>query len=233
MAKQEAAAKVSRTERFKQLGRVFAFVAKRDRLFVPLIIAAVVLPLLLVTLLILFAGLTPLFYVAGVLLAVLAVMIVLNARFTKAQMTELHGQIGAAAGIVEQMRGAWEVTPGLAVTTQEDMVTLVIGRPGVILIGEGNPARLRGMLGQEKRRLAKVIGTTEMRDVIIGDDEGQVPLKKLRVTLMKLPRTTSGAEINALSTRVKALQARPQMPKGAIPKHMRPQGSQFRPPRGR
>jgi Domain of unknown function (DUF4191) len=227
------AEKVSRTQRMKQLGQVIAFVARRDKLFVPLAVAAVVLPLVLVTLLILLIGLTPLFYVAGVLLSLLALLIVLNARFTKAQITELHGQPGAAAGIVQQMRGDWSVTPGLAVTTQEDMITLVIGRPGVVLIGEGNPGRLRGMLGQEKRRLAKVIGTTEMHDMIIGDDEGQVPLKRLRITLMKMPRTTSGAEVNALATRIKALQARPQMPKGAIPKHMRPQGAQFRPPRGR
>ncbi len=233
MAKQEATRKLGRIERFKQFGRVVAFVARRDRLFAPLAAAAVVLPLALVAVLVLTVGLTPLYFVVGVLLAFLFVLIVLNARFTKAQINELNGQVGAAAGIVEQMRGNWRVTPGLAVTTQEDMVTLVIGRPGVVLIGEGNAARLRGMLGQEKRRLAKIIGTAEMRDLIIGDDEGSLPLKKLRITLMRLPRSISDGEINALSTRVKALHARPQMPRGAIPKHLRPQGSQFRPPRGR
>ena len=41
------------------------------------------------------------------------------------------------------------------------MVHLVIGRPGVILLGEGNPQRVRGLIGQEKRRLSKVIGTAD------------------------------------------------------------------------
>src|SRR5262245_39979627 len=233
MANQGATTKVTRRERMVQLGRVIAFVARRDKLFVPLAAAAIVVPLALVSVLVFVVGVTPFYFVAGVLLALLALMIVLNARFTKAQINELHGQVGAAAGIIEQMRGDWRVTPGLAVTTQEDMITLVIGRPGVVLVGEGNPARLRSMLGQEKRRLAKVIGTVEMRDLIIGDNEGEVPLKKLRMTLMKMPRTTSGAEVNALAARIRALQARPQMPRGAIPKHMRPQGAQMRPPRGR
>jgi len=131
------------------------------------------------------------------------------------------------------MRGDWRVTPAVASTTQFDMVHLVIARPGVILVGEGNPARVRQLLGQEKRRLAKVIGTAEMRDFIIGDDEGQVSLKKLRTTLMKLPKTLSGKDVNALDKRLKALSARPAMPKGAIPKNMRPPKGAFRAMRGR
>ena len=38
------------------------------------------------------------------------------------------------------------------------MVHVVIGRPGVILLGEGSPQRLAVHVGQEKRRLAKIIG---------------------------------------------------------------------------
>jgi len=113
------------------------------------------------------------------------------------------------------------------------MVHLVIGRPGVILLGEGNPQRVRQLIGQEKRRLSKVIGSAELRDFTVGRDEGQVPIQKLRVTLMKLPRTLSGKEVNALEVRLKALSARPQMPKGAIPKNMRPSKGAFRAMRGR
>src|SRR5204863_1615882 len=123
----------------------------------------------------------------------------------KAMMIEAEGQPGASASIVETMRGDWRVTPAVASTTQLDMVHLVIGRPGVILLGEGNPQRVRQLIGQEKRRLSKVIGTAELRDFVIGRDEGQVPIAKLRVTLMKLPRTLSGKEVNALDLRLKAL----------------------------
>ncbi len=100
-------------------------------------------------------------------------------------------------------------------------------------IGEGNPQKLRSMLGQEKRRLAKIIGSVDMREYIIGNDEGQLPLKKIRTTFMKLPRTITGKEVNALETRLTAIAARTQMPKGAIPKNMRPPKGAFRAMRGR
>jgi len=67
-----------------------------------------------------------------------------------------------------------------------------------------------------------------MREFFVGDDDGQVSLKKLRTTLMKLPRTITGKEVNALDSRLTALTARPQMPKGAIPKNMRPRASRGR-----
>jgi Domain of unknown function (DUF4191) len=234
MAKAAQPEKVGAGARFKQIWTVIKITAKRDKLFAPLAIAALLVPIALALILILVGGLSWVYLAVAVLLGVLLVMILLNTRATKAMMADVKGQPGAAASIVETMRGDWRLTPAVASTTQFDMVHLVVGRPGVILIGEGNPSRVKGLLGQEKRRLSKVIGNADMRDVIVGDGEGQVPIEKLRMTLMKMPRTVSAKDVNALNTRLKALTARPQMPKGAIPKNMRPQmGGNFRAPRGR
>ena len=232
MAKAAGQEKVSFFGRLRQIGMVFTFTAKRDKLFVPLVIVAVLLPLIAGTLVVTFGG-TWVWLVVSIMAALVLAMAVLSVRSNKAMMTEAEGQPGAAASIVENMRGDWRVTPGLASTTQMDFVHLIIGKPGVILLGEGNPSRVRGLLGQEKRRLSKVIGSAELRDFTVGRDEGQVPIQKLRVTLMKLPRTLSGKEVNALEVRLKALSARPQMPKGAIPKNMRPSKGAFRAMRGR
>jgi hypothetical protein len=222
MAKAAEPEKVGFFHRLRQIGMVFSFTAKRDKLFVPLVAVAVIVPLAAVAVLIAL-GFSWIYLALGVLVALLATLIVLNFRSNKAMMAEAEGQPGAAAQIVETMRGDWRVTPAIASTTQFDFVHLVIGRPGVILLAEGNPSRIRGMLGQEKRRLAKVIGSTDLHDFVIGNEEGQIPIAKLRTTLMKLPRTITGKEVNALETRLKALTARPQMPRGAIPKNMRPQ----------
>src|SRR5262249_28676483 len=158
--------------------------------------------------------------ILGAVFGLLAFMIVLNVRSNKTMMAEMEGTPGAGAQLVENMRrGGWLVTPAIASTTQYDIVSLVLGRPGVILLGEGNPARVRVLLGQEKRRLSKVIGTAPLHDIIVGNGEGEVPLAKLRLTMMKMPRTITGGDVNALSVRLKALTARPQMPKGAIPKN--------------
>jgi hypothetical protein len=230
MAKPEE--KVSFWGRLKQIGMVFSFTAKRDKLFLPLVAVAVVVPLAATVVLIL-VGAGWLWALVGVMMALLAVMIVLNIRSNKAMLAAAAEQPGAAASIIESLRGDWRVTPAVASTTQFDMVHLVIARPGVILVGEGNPARVRGLINQERRRLVKVIGNADLRDFIIGEDEGQLPLKKLRTTFMKLPRTLTGKDVNALEKRLKALTARPQMPKGAIPKNMRPPKGAFRAMRGR
>jgi Domain of unknown function (DUF4191) len=222
MAKAAEPEKVGFWQRFRQIGTVFTFTAKRDKLFLPLVAGAVLVPLIAAVVLVTIGA--GWFYLpTGILLALVLTLIVLNLRSNKAMMAEAEGKPGAAAQIIETMRGDWRVTPALASTTSFDFVHLVIGRPGVILIAEGNPGRVRSLLGQEKRRLAKVIGSADLRDYVIGNEEGQIPLSKLRVTLMKLPRTITGKEVNALDTRLKALTARPQMPKGAIPKNMRPQ----------
>jgi hypothetical protein len=232
MAKAQEPEKVSFFGRFKQIGMVFSFTAKRDKKFVPLVLVAALVPLaggIVATAL----GSGVLWLPIGIMVALIATMIILNLRSQKAMMAEAEGQPGAAASIVETMRGDWRVSPAIASTTQFDMVHLVIGRPGVILLGEGSPSRVRGLIAQEKRRLVKVIGSADLRDYMIGNDEGQVPLAKLRTTLMKLPRTITGKDVNALDKRLTALSARPQMPKGAIPKNMRPPKGAFKAMRGR
>jgi hypothetical protein len=230
MAKDTEPEQVGLVARMKQIWLVFTFTAKRDRLFVPLVVLAVgIATALTVALGLIWSWF---FIPLGVMLALLGVLVVLNLRANRAMMVEAEGQPGAAAGIVENMRGDYRVTPAVASTTQLDFVHLVICRGGVILLGEGNPNRVRGLLSQERRRLGKVIGNADLRDFMIGNDEGELPLKKLRMTLLRLPRTLGAKEVAALDRRIKALNARPQMPKGAIPKNMRPPKGAFRAMRG-
>ncbi|MBE1492551.1 DUF4191 domain-containing protein [Plantactinospora soyae] len=228
----KAQEKVSFGQRLKQIGMVFSFTAKRDKWFVPLGVVAVLVPLALTVVAVMQWGW--LWLPIGILIALLGLLIVLNLRSNKAMMNAAEGQPGAAAQILESMRGDWRVTPAVSSTTQMDMVHLVVGKPGVILLAEGNPQRTRGLLGQEKRRLSKVIGTAPLYDYLIGQGDDELSIRKLRMTLMRLPRNLSGKDVNALDKRLKALSAaRPQMPKGAIPKNMRPSKGAFRQQRGR
>lgn len=221
MAKAQEPEKVSFWGRVKQIGQVFSFTAKRDKLFVPLVAVAIGVPVIAVVVVEILGG-ALLWIPIGLAVAAIATMVLLNLRSQKAMMAEAEGQPGASASIIESMRGDWRVSPAIASTTQFDMVHLVIGRPGVILIGEGNPSRVRSLIAQEKRRLVKVIGSADLRDYVIGYGDNELPLAKLRNTLMKLPRTITGKDVNALDRRLTALSARPAMPKGAIPKNMRP-----------
>jgi hypothetical protein len=229
MAKPEE--KVTFGQRLKQIGMVFSFTAKRDKWFAPLVAAAVLIPLALTVVAVITWGW--LWLPVGILLTLLGVLIVLNVRSNAAMMNAAEGQPGAAAQLVENMRGDWRVTTAVSSTTQMDMVHLVLGRPGVILLAEGHPQRVRSLLGQEKRRLAKVIGNAPMYDYVVGTGEDELSVRKLRTTLMRLPRNLTGKDVNALDKRLTALAARPQLPKGAIPKNMRPSKGAFRQMRGR
>ena len=152
-----------------------------------------------------------LFLPMAIVLGLLAALIVFGRRAQGSAYRQVEGQPGAAAWVLEGMRGGWRVDAGVAGTPQMDAVHRVLGRPGVILVAEGDPNRVRGLLAQEKKRLARVVGDTPIYDVSVGDDEGQVPLRKLSQHVMKLPRNLSGAEVNALGKRIGALGG-PRMP---------------------
>lgn len=230
MAKQPE--KVPFRERLAQIRAAFVFTAKRDRLFIPLVVLAVLVPIAATVALYLFAG-GWMWIPVGVLGILLATLIVLNLRANKVMMAEAEGQPGAAAAILEQMRGDWRVTPAVQITTQQDFVHRVLGRPGIVLIAEGSPHRVRSLLGQEKKRLSRVAGDTPVYDFTIGEDEDLLSIRKLRRTLLKLPRNITGKQVNALDTRLTALGNRPQIPKGPIPKNMRPPKGAYKAMRGR
>jgi len=147
----------------------------------------------------------------AILLAVLVTLIIFGRRAQGTAYRQVEGQPGAASWVLEGMRGNWEVTAGVAGTPQMDAVHRVLGRPGIVLVGEGAPNRVRGLLAQEKKKLARVVGDTPIYDIVVGDDEGQVPLRKLSAHVMKLPRNLDGAALNTLRRRMSALGG-PKMP---------------------
>src|SRR5262245_472973 len=146
MARAQQPQKVGLRERGRQIRMVFSYTAGRDKLFVPLVTAAGLVPIVLAVVLLLIGG-GWLWLPVGALAGLLAVLVVLNLRANKARMNELKGQPGGAASVVQSMRGDWRVTPAVAATTQFDVVHLIIGKPGVILIGEGHPSRVRALIG--------------------------------------------------------------------------------------
>jgi hypothetical protein len=150
----------------------------------------------------------------------LAALILFGRRAQGSAYRQVEGQPGAAAWVLEGMRGDWRVTSGVAGTAQLDAVHRVLGRPGVILVAEGVPSRVRNLLAQEKRKVARIVGDTPIYDIVVGDDddEGQIPLRKLSTHVMKLPRNLTAAEVNALGRRMSAMGGgRMPVPGGPLP----------------
>ncbi|MDQ3826416.1 MAG: DUF4191 domain-containing protein [Actinomycetota bacterium] len=160
----------------------------------------------------------------GVILGVLAAIMVFGRRVQRNVFAKAEGQPGAAAWALENLRGQWKVTPAVAGTTQLDAVHRVVGRPGVVLVAEGAPHRLKPLLAQEKKRVSRLIGDTPIYDVTVGNGEGQVPLAKLPRHLAKLPRNITAAQIDGLESKLAILSTRA----AAIPKGPLPQGAKMR-----
>jgi hypothetical protein len=159
-----------------------------------------------------------LFLPLAVIAGGLAALILFGRRAQGSAYRQVEGQPGAAAWVLEGMRGDWRVTSGVAGTAQMDAVHRVLGRPGVILVAEGVPGRVRSLLAQEKKKVARIVGDTPIYDIVVGDDEGQIPLRKLSSHVMKLPRNLTAAEVNALGRRLSAMGGgRMPVPGGPLP----------------
>jgi Domain of unknown function (DUF4191) len=165
----------------------------------------------------LFFLLLPLGIMSGLMGALIAF-----GRFTQsAQYTTIEGQPGAAAAILQSMRGGWTVTPAVAANRNMDVVHRAVGKPGVVLVGEGSPSRLPSLLAAEKKRISRVAYDVPIYDLQVGDEEGQVPIRRLQRKIMRLPRNLKGQAVAELNYRLKALPANLQAPKGPMPKTAR------------
>jgi hypothetical protein len=204
--------------RLKKLGnnarmikQAYTLTAKNDRKLPWILLIVFVSVAAVVELIGILLGLPLVFIPLALLFGLLAALIVFGRRAQGSAYRQVEGQPGAAAWVLEGLRGDWRVTSGVAGTTQLDAVHRVLGRPGVILVAEGAPTRVRNLLAQEKKKVARVVGDAPIYDILVGDGEGQVPLAKLSSHVMKLPRNLSAGEVNALGRRMSALGG-PKMP---------------------
>jgi hypothetical protein len=154
----------------------------------------------------------------GLLLGLMIGMILFGRFAQSAQYAAIKGQPGAAAAVLQTMRGNWTVTPAIAANRNMDVVHRAVGRSGVVLVGEGSANRLPSLLAAEKKRVSRVAYDIPIYDIQVGDDEGQVPINKLQRRLMKLPRNLKAGAVSDLNYRLKALPGSLQAPKGPMPK---------------
>ena len=157
----------------------------------------------------------------AVLTGLLAALVVFNVRARRAMYTAIEGQLGAAAAVLEQMRGAWFVTPAVAINGKQDLVHRVVGRPGVVLVGEGSAQRVKGLLAQERKRLSRAVGDAPIHTLIVGDDEDCVPLGKLQARVNRLPAKVGRKEVAKLERRLKPLTRSLPIPGGIDPTAVR------------
>lgn len=169
--------------------------------------------------------------VGGILFGTLAVLIVFSRRAQKAAYSQMEGQPGAAAAALNVLRRGWKVDPAVGFTRQQDVVHRVVGPPGIVLVGEGNPSRVRSLLATERRKHERVASEITIHEVVCGRGEGEVPLPKITRHLQKMKRTLRPADMTDVLNRIKALDATRSavpLPKGPVPTSMKGMRSQMR-----
>lgn len=221
-AEAKATRKAASKERRNQLWQAFNVQRQEDKRLLPYMIGAFVLIIAISVAVGVWLGGFSMFSLPalGVVLGALAAFVIFGRRAQRSVYQKADGQTGAAAWALDNLRGKWRVTPGVAATGHFDAVHRVVGRPGVILVGEGSASRIKPLLAQEKKRTARLVGDVPIYDIIVGSGDGEVPLAKLERHLTRLPANISVKQMDSLESRLAALGSRAgtaAMPKGPLP----------------
>jgi Domain of unknown function (DUF4191) len=190
--------------RLKQIRMVAKLVNQQNKRALPITFGAAAGVIVVFVLIGLFVGPMALFIPVGVLLGLMTAMILFGRFAQRAQYSAIDGQLGAAAAVLQNMRGDWTVTPAVAGNRTMDVVHRAVGKPGV-----------------ERKKTERVAHGVPIHEFQAGNGEGQIPVSKLQRKITTLPRTLRPTAVSDLNYRLKALQPTMQMPKGPMPKGAR------------
>ena len=124
-AEAKATRKAASKQRRSQVWQAFQMQRKEDKRLLPYMLGA----FLLIVALAVAAGIAVggftmyMLIVLGIVLGVLVAFIIFGRRAQKSVFTKAEGQTGAAAWALDNLRGKWRVTPGVAATGHFDAST--------------------------------------------------------------------------------------------------------------
>ncbi|WP_336659441.1 DUF4191 domain-containing protein [Leucobacter sp. USHLN153] len=225
-----AAEQAKRTGRIRQMIEVYRTTKTHDTKLPWILLLCFVAPIIVAVLL---AWLLPgswfawiLWPVTGILVGILLVMIVLGRRAERTAYQQIEGRPGAVGAVVQSaLRRSWRGSEvPVAINRNQDAVYRVVGRGGVVLISEGSRQRTQRMASDEERKVKRALRNVAVVHLYVGPDGDGVPLPKLSRALVKLKPVLSRAEVDAVYSRLSALQGAPVgIPKGMDPNRMRSQ----------
>ena len=206
--------------RIKQIRRAYQLTHEYDKALPFLLLGAFLLPVALAVVFGLTVGYMVNAVLIGVGIGVLLPMLVLVRRAKAATYKRYAGQAGSAEVALQMLPKQWVSSPVIAANRSRDAVHRTLGPGGVVLIGEGEPGRVRQLLASEVKKHERVAYGVPVTTVVMGDKPGQVPLSRLADHIKKLPKVLRPNQITDVRQRLRALDAvRPTIPvpKGPMP----------------
>jgi hypothetical protein len=119
------------------------------------------------------------------------------------------------------LRRAWQASefPVAVNPKTQEAVYRAVGKPGVVLIGEGSRTKTQKMLEDERRSVLRAVPDIPIHFIYVGPDAESTPLHKLNKTLKSFKKTLRKVEVLAVSHRLNSLKSGPTMP---VPKGIDP-----------
>lgn len=196
--------------RIKQMWQVFQMTRRSDPAIVWYLILAFIVPV--AASIVLSVLLSPgniigivLYIVAGLLGGLLLVLVVLGRRAERAAYSQISGQPGAVGAVLKNgLRRSWignEEPVGFSPKTK-DAVYRAVGKPGVVLIGEGPRSRTQPMLDKERANVARLLPNVPVYQLHVGPDADSVPLYKVPAALRKFKNKLTKAEVQQVEKRL-------------------------------
>lgn len=210
---------------FAQMKQVFEMTRKSD----PNILWVMLMWALLVMLVFIIIGVLTGNWITwtliGIPFAVMVAILILSRRAERAAFSQIEGQPGASGAALSSLRRGWIVQeqPVAVNPRTQDLVFRALGRPGIVLVTEGNTSRVGSLVAQERKRLKRIAPNVPVHVINSGNGEKQTPIKQITRDMNKLPNALTQQEVHAVNARLSSLQNNLMpMPKGIDPNRMRP-----------
>lgn len=161
------------------------------------------------------------FGILGAPLGLLGAFLTLTRFANAAAFSAIEGEIGAGASVLMSIRKGFTTTPAVNVSKNQDMVHRAVGRPGIVLVGEGTP-NVRQLMQDEKKRMERYLPGIPVHEIYVGNNAGAIPIRKLEKSLKKLPNSLSKNQLREVRNRLKGVGGMNlPIPKGPMPKGVR------------
>ncbi|MFH8249909.1 DUF4191 family protein [Microbacterium sp. B2969] len=165
--------------------------------------------------------------VTGLMLGILISLMTMTRLSTTAMYKQIDGMPGAAGHVLSTSLGRnWSATDmpvGVNPKTQE-AVYRVVGRGGVVIVGEGARGRLTRLVNEERSKVQRVASGVPVTVLYVGHGDDEITIAKLASTIKGLPKkidkSTQSAVIKRLESVSQSLASLP-IPKGIDPTKVR------------